>query len=54
MQGVSRRQGHPLAKRRNAADALSHTNPTRRADSGAPSFAGATLREPSESAPSPT
>jgi hypothetical protein len=35
MQGVARRQGPSLAKRRNAADALSRGNPEGRADSGA-------------------
>jgi hypothetical protein len=35
MQGVSRRQGTSLAKRHNAADALSRNNPEGRVDSGA-------------------
>ncbi len=35
MQGVSRRQGSFLAKRHNAAGALSRNNPEGRVDSGA-------------------
>jgi hypothetical protein len=35
MQGASRRQGPSLAKGRNAADALSRSNPEGRIDSGA-------------------
>jgi len=35
MQGAARRQGPSLAKRRNAADALSRGNPKGRVDSGA-------------------
>src|ERR1700690_530732 len=34
MQGAARRQGPSLAKRRNAADALSRSTPSGRADSG--------------------